>query len=38
MQNPLNNGGSARTTTTDVIKGIDLKGKIVVVTGGTAGL
>lgn len=38
LQQPLNSGFDATSTTQDVIKGIDLKGKIVIVTGGYAGI
>jgi NAD(P)-dependent dehydrogenase (short-subunit alcohol dehydrogenase family) len=38
LQQPLGSGFNAASTTTDVIKGIDLKGKIVIVTGGNAGI
>lgn len=38
LQRPLVTGFNARSTTEDVIKGIDLSGKIVVVTGGNAGI
>lgn len=37
-QKPLGSGFSAYTTTLDVIRGIDLTGKLAVVTGGYAGL
>ncbi|UCJ10275.1 SDR family NAD(P)-dependent oxidoreductase [Chitinophaga pendula] len=38
LQRPLHNGNTATTTTTDVIKGIDLTSKVAVVTGGYAGI
>lgn len=38
LQKPINSGFNARSTTHDVIKGIDLKGKNVIVTGGNAGI
>lgn len=38
LQQPLGSGFSARSTTNDVIKGIDLKGKNVIVTGGNSGI
>lgn len=38
MQKPLQTGYTARTTTNDVIKNIDLTGKTVIITGGSAGL
>ncbi|MCM3714957.1 SDR family NAD(P)-dependent oxidoreductase [Alkalihalobacillus oceani] len=38
QQQPLQTGYTARTTTKDVIKGIDLTGKTAIVTGGAAGL
>ncbi|SFO69594.1 NAD(P)-dependent dehydrogenase, short-chain alcohol dehydrogenase family [Chitinophaga sp. YR627] len=37
-QKPINSGFNAASTTTDVIKGIDLTGKTAIVTGGYAGL
>jgi NAD(P)-dependent dehydrogenase (short-subunit alcohol dehydrogenase family) len=38
LQQPIGSGFNARSTTNDVINGIDLKGKIVIVTGGNAGI
>lgn len=38
LQQPLGSGFNATSTTTEVIKGIDLTGKIAVVTGGYAGI
>lgn len=38
QQNKLDSGFDARSTTTDVIKGIDLTGKIAIVTGGNTGI
>lgn len=38
MQTPLGSGFTAASTTDDVIKGIDLHGKVAVVTGGYSGL
>ena len=38
LQNPVGSGFNATSTTTDVIKGIDLTGKIAIVTGGNAGI
>jgi NAD(P)-dependent dehydrogenase (short-subunit alcohol dehydrogenase family) len=38
LQQPIGSGFNATSTTNDVIKGIDLKGKIVIVTGGNAGI
>ena len=38
LQHPLHSGFNAHSTTTDVIKGIDLTGKIAIVTGGNAGI
>lgn len=38
LQQPLNTGFNAQSTTADVIKGIDLNGKIAIVTGGNAGI
>jgi NAD(P)-dependent dehydrogenase (short-subunit alcohol dehydrogenase family) len=37
-QYPINTGFNARSTTTDVIKGINLTGKIAIVTGGNTGI
>ena len=37
-QIPLNSGFGARSTATDVLAGIDLTGKLVIVTGGHSGL
>jgi NAD(P)-dependent dehydrogenase (short-subunit alcohol dehydrogenase family) len=37
-QHPINSGFSAASTTNDVMQGIDLTGKTVIVTGGYAGL
>ena len=37
-QEPIGSGFGARTTATDVLKGIDLTGKLAVVTGGYSGL
>lgn len=37
-QRPLNSGFDAATTAADVIKGIDLHGKTIIVTGGYSGL
>jgi len=37
-QNPLHSGFSAQTTTSEVIKGIDLTGSIAIVTGGNTGI
>ena len=37
-QHPVNSGFSASTTADDVIKGISLKGKVAIVTGGYSGL
>ncbi len=37
-QKPLGSGFSAYTTTLDVIRGVDLTGKLAIVTGGYAGL
>lgn len=37
-QRPINSGHSAATTARDIIAGIDLTGKTVIVTGGSAGL
>jgi NAD(P)-dependent dehydrogenase (short-subunit alcohol dehydrogenase family) len=38
LQHPLGSGFNATSTATDVIKGIDLTGKIAIVTGGNAGI
>ena len=38
LQAPLHSGFDAHSTTSDVIKAINLKGKIIVVTGGYAGI
>lgn len=38
LQQPLGSGFNAKSTSNDVIKGIDLKGKIAIVTGGNAGI
>ena len=38
LQQPLGSGFNATSTTDDVIKGIDLKGKIAIVTGGNTGI
>lgn len=38
LQHPVGSGFNAKSTATEVIKGIDLTGKIVIVTGGNAGI
>ncbi|MGN7820155.1 SDR family NAD(P)-dependent oxidoreductase [Chitinophaga sp. 22536] len=38
LQNPLDSGFNAKSTTNEVIRGIDLKGKIAIVTGGNTGI
>lgn len=38
LQQPLGIGFNAQSTTTDVIKGIDLTGKVAIVTGGNTGI
>ena len=38
LQQPIGSGFNATSTTNDVIKGIDLRGKIAIVTGGNTGI
>ncbi|PUZ24944.1 oxidoreductase [Chitinophaga parva] len=38
LQHPLGTGFNAQSTTEDIIKGIDLTGKIAIITGGNAGI
>lgn len=38
LQRPLSTGFTAQSTTNDVIKGINLTGKVAIVTGGNAGI
>jgi NAD(P)-dependent dehydrogenase (short-subunit alcohol dehydrogenase family) len=38
LQQPINNGFNASSTASEVVKGIDLTGKIAIVTGGNAGI
>lgn len=38
LQKPIGSGFNAKSTSEDVIKGIDLKGKIAIVTGGNTGI
>lgn len=38
LQKPIGSGFNVTSTTSDVIKGIDLKGKIAIVTGGNTGI
>lgn len=38
LQHPISSGFNAKSTTNDIIKGIDLKGRIAIVTGGNTGI
>lgn len=38
LQQPIGSGFNATSTSSDVINGIDLRGKIIIVTGGNAGI
>ncbi|MFP9100814.1 SDR family NAD(P)-dependent oxidoreductase [Flavobacterium sp. RHBU_24] len=38
LQHPIGSGFNANSTASEIIKGIDLAGKIAIVTGGTAGI
>lgn len=38
LQKPIGSGFNSKSTSTEVIKGIDLTGKIAIVTGGNAGI
>ena len=38
LQRPIKSGFNARSTASEVIKGIDLSGKVAIVTGGNAGI
>ena len=38
LQRPIGSGFNARSTASDVIKGINLSGKVAIVTGGNAGI
>ena len=38
LQKPIGSGFNATSTTSDVIQGIDLKGKFAIVTGGNTGI
>ena len=38
LQTPIDSGFNAASTTSDVIKGLDLSGRVAIVTGGYSGL
>jgi 3-oxoacyl-ACP reductase-like protein len=38
LQKPLGSGFNARSTSAEVIEGIDIKGKVAIVTGGYSGI
>lgn len=38
LQNPINSGFNGQSTSSEVIKGIDLKEKVVIITGGNTGI
>lgn len=38
LQHPIGSGFNAKSTAADVIKGIDLRGRIVIITGGNTGI
>ena len=38
LQKPIHSGFNAKSTASDVIRGIDLTGKVAIVTGGNAGI
>lgn len=38
LQSPLGSGFNASSTASDVFKGVDLKGKLAIVTGGSTGI
>ena len=38
LQKPLNTGFNETSTSKDIIKGVDLQGKVAIVTGGNTGV